>query len=94
MMKKILPLLILLLLAGPAWGFRCGIYLIREGDYKYLVEQRCGEPISRDFSGYTLTPDGQRELTIERWVYGPDNGYYYILTFEGGILERIDAQRK
>ena len=52
-----------------------------------------GEPRYRDPVGYTLGPYERRELLIEEWVYGPNNGMLNILTFEGNRLVRIERKR-
>ena len=90
----------LLLLAGlfastaqAASTLRCGSSLVSEGDRKFEVLQACGEPRYRDPVGYTLGPYERRELLIEEWVYGPNNGMLNILTFEGNRLVRIERKR-
>lgn len=74
-----------------AWAFRCGAKLVREGDHSFVVKKACGEPEEREVVGYTITPNGKREMKIEKWIYGPKEGRYYILTFEGGVLKEIDS---
>ncbi|MBP7188599.1 MAG: DUF2845 domain-containing protein, partial [Thiopseudomonas sp.] len=34
-----------------------------------------------------------RELHIQEWVYGPNNGMYHYLRFEGNRLTSIESQR-
>lgn len=34
------------------------------------------------------------EVKVEEWIYGPDNGMYQYLRFEGGRLVRIDSKRR
>ena len=85
-----------------ALALRCGTSLIHEGDLAIQVRQHCGDPASEEVIGYTLRPariaEGsavayERELKIEQWVYGPESGYYNVLTFEGGRLKRIERLR-
>ncbi len=90
--------LTLLLLSGAslpaqADSLRCGSSLVSEGDRKFEVLQACGQPRYRDPVGYTLGPYERRELLIEEWVYGPNNGMLNILTFEGNRLVRIERKR-
>ncbi|MCJ8168848.1 DUF2845 domain-containing protein [Atopomonas sediminilitoris] len=96
---KRFSLLISLTLAALAFSqsahaMRCGSKLVNEGDLAFEVLERCGEPRQRDIVGYTLTYDQRREFKIEEWVYGPRSGVYYILTFEGTRLSRIESRRK
>lgn len=87
-----------LCLALSAYGdsLRCGTKLVSTGDLVLQVREKCGDPISEDLIGYTLRParrsgDGnEREYKIEQWVYGPEQGYYHVLTFEAGRLRDIE----
>lgn len=72
-------------------SFRCDGALIERGDRRFEVLKACGEPVSKDVVGYTITRDGTRELEIEEWVYGPKHGHYYYLTFIGGRLAGIES---
>lgn len=72
---------------------RCGTNLINTGDRAFEVERKCGQPVQRDLVGYTLGPNQRREMMREEWVYGPDNGIFSILTFEGNRLVRIETSR-
>jgi len=76
-------------LAGSV--FRCGNELIETGDRRFEVLQKCGEPVSKEVVGYTITRDKKRELKIEEWVYGPEHGQYYYLIFEGALLVEIES---
>jgi hypothetical protein len=75
--------------ASFASDLRCVNGLVDIGDHSFEVLKTCGEPVTKDVVGYTLTRDRERELKVEQWVYGPKDGYYYILTFEGGILTKV-----
>lgn len=88
-----------LLLSQSCLALRCGTQLVTEGNLALQVRDKCGDPVSEEFIGYTLrpnraaNPDGatyQREFKIEQWIYGPEMGYYNVLTFEGGRLTRIE----
>jgi hypothetical protein len=84
----------LLILSGYAQaGFRCGQRLVNEGDRSSEVLRKCGQPATRDFIGYTDTQNGNLGLQLEEWSYGPNNGLYYYLTFEGGRLRQIETKR-
>ena len=89
-------LLIALVLAGglaQAGTLRCGSKLVNEGDRAFEVERKCGAPVHRDLVGYTGGYYGNREMVIEEWVYGPNNGMLSILTFQGNRLTRIETKR-
>ena len=80
--------------ANASSSYRCGSRLVFIGDPSVKVLQNCGEPVQKEVIGYTLTEDQKRELKIENSVYGPQNGVYYILEFEGAILVKISSFRK
>ncbi|NQD94503.1 DUF2845 domain-containing protein [Pseudomonas sp. CrR25] len=98
-MKSLALTLLLLCLPGvavEASTLRCGSALISRADSTGEVLDKCGEPVSRDFLGYREVVDyyGFRsEVTVEEWTYGPRNGMYHFLRFEGNRLIRIDSKR-
>ena len=84
---------------ASAETLRCGTKLIREDDLAIQVREKCGDPVSEELIGYRLGPAppglrGERELKIEQWIYGPDQGYYHVVIFEGGRLRSIDNVRQ
>ncbi|WP_238474289.1 DUF2845 domain-containing protein [Pseudomonas cavernicola] len=88
-----------LLLTGPvssASTLRCGSDLVSLDDHTGEVQNKCGEPLSRDFIGYRVIVGyyGERsEVQIEEWAYGPRNGMYNYLRFEGNRLVKIESKR-
>lgn len=78
---------------AEAGTMRCGSKLINEGDRAFEVESKCGQPAHRDLVGYTGGYQSDRDLVIEEWVYGPNNGMLSILTFQGNRLVRIETKR-
>ena len=97
-MKYPLFLLALILSTGvdAASTLRCGSDLVSRDDSTAEVLDKCGEPVSRDFLGYREVQDYygfRHEVTVEEWTYGPRNGMYHFLRFEGNRLERIDSER-
>lgn len=92
-LPQLMILLVVSLSATSAWAFRCNNHIVQEGDHTYEVIERCGEPAVKESLGYTLNKQLKRELVLERWVYGPNNGYRYALTFEGGVLKTIEGRR-
>lgn len=60
------------------------------------VAGKCGEPSSRAFVGYKDVLDQygfRNEVSVEEWVYGPRNGMYHFLRFEGERLREIRSKR-
>lgn len=72
---------------------RCGSQLISAGDRQFEVQQKCGEPSARNLIGYLHSPNRREEVSIEEWIYGPTNGMYQYLRFEGGRLVAINSKR-
>lgn len=84
----------LLLTVNTGFAFRCEGAMIEVGDPKFKVLRKCGEPISKEEIGYTITKDKTRELKIEEWVYGPVGGCYIHLIFTGGQVSKIYSVRE
>lgn len=91
-----LCLLLLTVSAQASSSLRCGSQLISLQDYSAEVLDKCGEPLSRDSLGYREILDDygfRQEVKVEEWVYGPRNGMYHYLRFEGNRLVNIDSER-
>jgi hypothetical protein len=78
---------------------RCGTKLVHDDDLAIQVREKCGDPVSEELIGYRLgaAPPGlrgERELKIEQWIYGPDQGYYHVIILEGGRVRNIDNVRQ
>ncbi|RMP19511.1 hypothetical protein ALQ28_03499 [Pseudomonas syringae pv. delphinii] len=77
---------------------RCGSQLVSTGDRAFEVQQKCGEPVSQEVLGtqetFNSTYRRSEAVRIEEWIYGPDNGMYQYLRFEGGRLVRIESKRR
>ncbi|MBD8124334.1 DUF2845 domain-containing protein [Pseudomonas lutea] len=91
-------ILMLTALSGAALAdtLRCGSQLISVGDRMFEVQQKCGQPVSQDIIGYKETVNHYRQVDqvqVQEWIYGPSNGMYQYLRFEGGRLVRIDSKR-
>lgn len=98
-LKAGLLALVLSLNCGPtrADSLRCGSQLVSTGDRAFEVERKCGSPQYRDLIGYTDSRYGysnRPEMVVEEWVYGPTNGAFNILRFEGNRLIRIETRRE
>lgn len=100
-MKTLLPILLALvsLSSPPAQAsstWRCGSALVSLMDSSAIVLSKCGPPISQALVGFVERRDDygfSHELEVEEWVYGPRNGMYHYLRFEGNRLARIDSKR-
>ena len=79
--------------ASASDTLRCGSQLINLGDRASEVLNKCGEPVSRDVLGYKRSANRREEFQVEEWTYGPNNGMYQYLRFEGSRLKRIDSKR-
>lgn len=88
-----LPLLLLATEASAA-SYRCGTKLASSGDRTIEVANKCGQPNSSNFIGYTQVINGIGGVQIEEWVYGPANGALYFLRFEGGRLTAVESKRQ
>ena len=75
---------------------RCDSGLVSLDDTTSEVRNKCGEPLSRDFLGYREVLDEYgfyNEVAVEEWSYGPRNGMYQFLRFQGNRLIKIDSKR-
>jgi len=96
MNSRWLALLALALVASQASAsdtLRCGSQLVSLGDRASEVLQKCGEPVSRDVLGYKRSANRREEFQVEEWTYGPSNGMYQYLRFEGNRLRQINSKR-
>jgi len=81
------------LLAAPsAHAFRCGTELVQEGDRKFDVVEKCGEPDFRDRrSGAWLQGFGPVGFTETCYYNRGPSRLLRILTFEQGRLRSIET---
>ena len=69
-------------------GFRCGNLVMRDGLEKLQVLANCGEPVASERSYI------DRYGEVEKLIYGPDAGYYYVLFFYVGKLIEVESIRQ
>ena len=96
MNRQWLTAMVLALVASQASAsdtLRCGSQLVSLGDRSSEVLQKCGEPVSRDVLGYKRSANRREEFQVEEWTYGPSNGMYQYLRFEGNRLRQINSKR-
>ncbi len=77
--------------------FRCRSTLVSLQATTAEVAAKCGEPSARALTGYREITDDygfRQEVPVEEWTYGPTNGMYHFLRFEGNRLTRIDSERQ
>lgn len=70
--------------------------MISVDDRSGEVESKCGQPLTRNVVANKVIYGyyGERsEVLVEEWAYGPRNGMYYYLRFEGNRLVNIDSKR-
>ena len=91
----------LMLVMSSACAMRCGNKLVYEGDDKFTVLEKCGEPLDKqmyeeiiplyNYAGYQV---GETTNVIERWIYQRSSAdFQYILVFNEGRVKEINANR-
>ncbi len=102
-MVRLLSLFVLLALALPSYGFRCGTHLIARGDHYGDVLNKCGEPTFEESwienryintQPHPLLPAERTTggVVIRLWTYNRGSrSFIRQLRFENGILKRIDT---
>lgn len=72
---------------APADSFRCGGKLVRVGDTKIDVLQKCKEPQLKE------VVSGDDEHKIEQWIYQRGGRKFpVIVTFRGVKVSNVEAQ--
>ena len=100
-MKRHFPLVLLALMlcslqTEASSTYRCNSRLVSLEATTAEVRSKCGEPASSAMVGYKEVVDDygyRQEVSVEEWVYGPNNGMLHFLRFEGGRLRQIQSQR-
>ena len=69
-------------------GWRCGNLLMQQGLQKLQVLANCGEPIATEKSWV------DRYGEVDKLIYGPDAGYYYVLYFYVDSLIKVQEIRQ
>ena len=102
-MIRIAAVATFVLLATPAWAetLRCGSSLIKEGDTQGYVQEKCGEPASKQT--YTEPVLARREngtayevgtASKDVWRYQRGSGSFpAVLTFEKGVLKKLEFEK-
>jgi hypothetical protein len=90
------PALLVLVLGSAHASMRCNGALIDEGDLIPEVLRKCGPPAERQVVSPALDQSGRvihGAVTVENWIYGPDNGMYRQLRFIDGKLVEIRSKK-
>lgn len=95
-------LMLLLIITSTGYAMRCPSgQLVEVGDNQYDVEAKCGPPLDKqiyhesvpqyNMAGYQI---GVIDTLVERWIYQRSAGeFQYILSFDQGVVTKIDANR-
>lgn len=100
-LQRFLVMLIMAFLFNSASAMRCGDKLVFEGDSKYTVENKCGDPVDKqiyeesvplyNYAGYQI---GVSTRIVEKWIYQRSpTDFQYELIFDNGVVKSINANR-
>jgi hypothetical protein len=89
-MKKVILAGILVILTFcvtlNAWSaFRCKNVFVKEGADSAKIFLSCGEPVYKENLPYM-------DSYVQKWVYGPYSGYYYIVYIESGKCIKVEEK--
>lgn len=71
-------------------AMRCDNFFAKPGVQSEEVLAHCGEPVSKS-EGELRGRRGGR--AVDKWIYGPEAGFIYILYFSNGVLEEIEEKK-
>lgn len=87
-LKAFSCLVALFLIMGIAFGaeanMRCGNLMVQEGTDGLEIQAECGEPVAKE--RFFLDKYGD----VDKWVYGPDAGYLYVIYLFAGKVVKIE----
>ena len=67
---------------------QCGNLIVQEGTNGIEIQAECGEPVAKE--RYFIDKYGE----VDKWVYGPDAGYLYVIyLFMGKVVEIEEIQQ-
>jgi hypothetical protein len=69
-------------------GMRCGNLFVEEGTQDLQIMANCGEPKFKE--KYYLDRYGD----VDKWVYGPDAGYFNVIYLFGGAVVKVESIRQ
>ncbi len=71
-------------------SFRCGNLFVEPGTQSIAIIKYCGEPLVKEDEGFRGAGVGRK---LEKWVYGPQGGYYTVIRIEGGVVVNVETVR-
>lgn len=88
-------------IVSPSYALRCGNQLVLEGDSKFDLKKKCGDPDFIDSyqenvpiynqAGYQI---GTATKTVDKWYYQKlPNEFKYEIIFSEGNIKEINASR-
>jgi hypothetical protein len=91
-MRAFSCLLALIIILGGAIGveanMRCGNLIVEEGTNGLEIQAECGAPVAKE--KFFLDKYGD----VDKWTYGPDAGYIYVIyLFMGKVVEIEEIQQ-
>ena len=81
--------ILFLFVTTPTYAvFSCGNLLVQEGTIAEEILVSCGVPVSKE--RFFLEKYGD----VDKWIYGPDAGYIYVIyLFLGKVVEVEEIQQ-
>jgi hypothetical protein len=74
--------------ASAQAGMRCGNLIVQEGTNGMEIQAECGDPVAKE--RYFIDKYGD----VDKWVYGPEAGYLYVIyLFMGKVVEIEEIQQ-
>ena len=69
-------------------SMRCGNLIIQEGTLGLEIQAECGEPVTKERHFIDKYGD------VDKWIYGPEAGYLYVIyLFMGKVVEIEEIQQ-
>lgn len=74
--------------AAAQAAMRCGNLIVQEGTNGIEIQAECGEPVAKERHFIDKYGD------VDKWVYGPEAGYLYVIfLFMGKVVEIEEIQQ-
>lgn len=101
MMSRWIVVIVFVLFSTATFSMRCKAQLVYEGDTRYDVKRKCGEPLDKviteesvplyDYWGYLI---GTTTRIVEIWIYQRSPAdFRYEVYFDDGQVKEINAKR-
>jgi hypothetical protein len=84
----IILLLFIVLTFSAQASMRCGNLIVQEGTLGLEIQAECGQPVAKERHFIDKYGD------VDKWVYGPEAGYIYVIyLFTGKVVEVEEIQQ-